>query len=176
MFNLPKVDDLKRALAQYGIRAGDLAREAKVDKSIVSKILNRKYNPSYEMMARLFGALNKMIEKGAEPVSDAMIRSIVTSDADESISSVIAKMRKGGFSQIPVISGGKFVGMVTERSLLLRKEGAARAGDVLGGDYMVVGPETPLDRVRQALATAQAVAVVRDGRLVGLLTKADVIK
>ena len=117
-----------------------------------------------------------MIEKGVKPVSDAMVRSIVLSDIDESISGVIAKMRKGGFSQIPVTSRGKFVGMVTERSLLLRREGAARAGDVLGTDYMVVGAETPLDRVRQALTTVQAVVVVQDGRLVGLLTKADVIK
>ena len=84
-------------------------------------------------------------------------------------------MKKGGFSQIPVISRGKFMGMVTERSILLRREGAVRAGDVLGADYTVAGPDVPLARAKQALATVQAVVLVEDGRLVGLLTKADVI-
>lgn len=169
------MDELVRALGRYGIRASDLARKADIDKSVVSKILNHRYNPSYKTMVKLFETLDKMVEERAEPVSEVMVRNVVTADIDESIANVIAKMKKGGFSQIPVISRGKFMGMVTERSILLRREGAVRAGDVLGADYTVAGPDVPLARAKQALATVQAVVLVEDGRLVGLLTKADVI-
>ena len=175
IYSLPAIDELAQTLRRYGIRASDLGRKAGVDKTIVSKILNHKYNPSYEMMVRLFGVLDQLIKEDSKRVSDVMVREVVTSDMEDSLPSVISKMRKGGFSQIPVLAKGRFVGMVTERSLMLRGEGASRVGDVLGSDFAVVEPDTPLENARQTLLTCQALVVVQKGTVVGILTKTDFI-
>src|SRR5437870_1463333 len=162
-------------MRRYGIKASELGKKARVGKSVISKIVHRKYNPSYETMQLLYNALDQLITSNSRRVSDLMARKVVTADINAPIPQVMEKMKENGFSQIPVVSGGKFAGMVTERSLMLRSENARKASDVLGSGYAVIEPDDPLEKARQALLNCQAVVVLSNGSLVGILTKTDVI-
>ncbi len=176
MPNLPEVDELERVMDRYGIKASELAKKTGIGKSAISRIVNHKYNPSYETMRLLYSALDQLITSNSRRVSDLMARKVVIADINELLPHVIGKMKKNGFSQIPVLSGGKFAGMVTERSLMVRSDNAQKAADVLGSGYAVMEPDDPLEKARQALLNCQAVVVISNGSLVGILTKTDLIE
>lgn len=107
-------------------------------------------------------------------------RDLVTASSDETLRSVIGKMKSHGISQIPVVDGGEIRGMVTEVDVLrnlvsgeAHLEGAI--GGILDSDYATVSPDTRVELLQGVLADAK-VALVTDGlTLVGLISKIDVI-
>ena len=84
-----------------------------------------------------------------------------------------------GFQQdLPVVVGGRMVGLLTRRDLedgLTEFGPRGRVMRVMRRDYPVVSPEEPAERAIAALATgAVTVPVLYFGRLVGLLTPDNV--
>lgn len=107
-------------------------------------------------------------------------REVVTARSDETLRSVIGKMKSHGISQIPVVDGAEIRGIVTEVDVLrnlvsgeAHLEGAI--GGILNSDYATVSPDTRVELLQGVLADAK-VALVTDGlSLVGLISKIDVI-
>lgn len=107
-------------------------------------------------------------------------RELVTASSDETLRSVVGKMKSHGISQIPVVDGSEIRGIVTEVDVLrnlvsgeAHLEGAI--GGILDSDYATVSPDTRVELLQGVLADAK-VALVTDGlSLVGLISKIDVI-
>jgi cystathionine beta-synthase len=85
-------------------------------------------------------------------------------------------------SQIPVIDGKDCVGGLSEGSLMARALGEAKllegpVSDVMQGPFPVIDPSTPLDRLTRLLSRETPAALVRrDGTLVGIVTRHDVLR
>ncbi|MBI3704647.1 MAG: CBS domain-containing protein [Rhizobiales bacterium] len=72
---------------------------------------------------RLAGILSErdivraITEKGAEalalPVGQVMTRDVITASEDESIADIMERMTSKKFRHLPVVSGGKLIGMVS---------------------------------------------------------------
>src|SRR6266571_7440536 len=86
---------------------------------------------------------------------------------------------------LPVVeNGGRVIGMVTDRDIVVRA--AATGGDlstrtvadVASGNVEIVRPDQDLDEALQlmALRRVRRLPVVEEGRLVGILAQADVAK
>lgn len=184
LVSLPGLDELRRRTDEYHVKSSDLAREAGLSKSVVSKILNMKYDPSYSKVQKLWTALEKL--RGESPdTAEGRIpkdQELRTAKEDEEIESMLRKMGEK-FDQLPVIRGGRLVGMVTRRSIRKatekawksgrKRESALRAKDAISSDYVALDPYEPVEKARQLLDHCQAVIVVRDGKPVGILTEAD---
>lgn len=176
--SLPGPDELRKKIDEYHVKASDLAREAGLSKSVVSKMLHRSdYNPPYAKVKKLWQALDKLRGENPESVGDMLERKkgkgrLVTATEDESIEDVVEDMGDV-FSQVPVVRGGKLVGMVTEKSIFGKQGNALQARDVLSGDYAALDPDEPVDKARDLLRHCQAVIVVRNGEPIGILTKPD---
>jgi cystathionine beta-synthase len=85
-------------------------------------------------------------------------------------------------SQIPVIDGKDCVGGLSEGPLMARALGEAKllegpVSDVMQSPFPVVDPSTPLDRLTRLLSRETPAALVRrDGTLVGIVTRHDVLR
>jgi cystathionine beta-synthase len=107
-------------------------------------------------------------------------RPLVTSTADAALSEVIARMKLLGISQIPVLDGARLLGIVAEVDLLraLVSGGAtleSRVADLAESDYMTVTQNTKIELLQAGLGDAK-IAIVEEGdRLVGVVTKIDLI-
>jgi acetoin utilization protein AcuB len=117
---------------------------------------------------------------GRDPVVvDWMTHSPVTASPDERLSSIKEKFDDGNFRSIPVVAGGKLVGMVTERDLRLfaGKLADTEASDVMMAAPPSVTPDTPLHKAAQLLREhkLESLPVVEDTRLVGIITTTDVL-
>jgi cystathionine beta-synthase len=87
-----------------------------------------------------------------------------------------------GISQIPVIDGKDCVGGLSEGPLMARALGEAKlldgpVSEVMQSPFPVVDPTTPLERLTRLLSRETPAALVRrDGTLVGIVTRHDVLR
>ena len=93
-------------------------------------------------------------------------------------------MRETGFSQLPVFNGSQVVGSLTEKMLVesLISSAEARADfettveEIMDEAFPTVGEETPVSMVSALLQYEPAVLVAKRGLVLGIITKADLLK
>ncbi|MEV3983942.1 CBS domain-containing protein [Nonomuraea sp. NPDC049758] len=124
------------------------------------------------------------VMNGSPTAGQVMSRVLVAVKAEESPLMAWELMRRAGVHHLPVLDGGRLLGILTREYLAASWSGGPQeqAGrevrDLLGGARTPrVGPDTPLSRVAAAMldADVDAVPVLSDDGLVGLITARDVL-
>jgi predicted transcriptional regulator len=93
-------------------------------------------------------------------------------------------MRETGFSQLPVFDGEKLVGSLTEKVILQKLVSAQNPDEVskqwieriMDDAFPTVNEDTPLSMISNLLGYEPAVLVTKKGHVVGIITKADLLK
>ena len=122
-------------------------------------------------------------------VRDAMTREVATLGPQASAAEALALCRERGIRHLPVVDGGRLVGLVSDRDLrdVSPPRGSADAENTLGwvrlADIMTRGIETasPLDTIEHAAHRMHAgrigcLPVVADGELAGIVTSSDMMR
>jgi CBS domain-containing protein len=119
---------------------------------------------------------------------DKIIRDVMTSDPQSvapsaTVAEAARLMRDNDIGSLPVVEGGKVVGVVTDRDIAVRAvaEGKdpqnTKVGDVRSTDIVTVDPQQDLAEALRLMARHQVrrlPVVEEDGRLVGIVAQADV--
>ena len=92
----------------------------------------------------------------------------------------LAKMDEAGITQLPVLEDGKPVGSLRENHLLTkvvrnRDLLEAKVSDVMEGNFPTLDVDASSDEVTRRLRTNAAVLVEEYGRIVGIITRHDVL-
>jgi cystathionine beta-synthase len=163
-----------------------VARDAKTDDIIVTilpdaggRYLSKFYNDAW-MSDNGFFPYETIPGRISELVNGEHLRPI-TIGAEKPIREAISLMKKYDISQLPVRDDGNIVGMVYEIDLL--RALAARTGglddpvrDVAERQISRVSPEEPISHLAEIFTEkGEAVLVIRDNTLLGVLTKIDLI-
>jgi cystathionine beta-synthase len=126
---------------------------------------------------------------GGQPVLAATVKDVlgkrrgevIVAKRTDKVDAVVKKMRERDISQMPVVDdSGRAIGMIHEYDLLnFLIEGKHRLSEVVDPLVQplqgVVGPDTPVARLRD-IFNDDNVAVVKEGeRVTGILTKIDLI-
>lgn len=122
-------------------------------------------------------------------VRDAMTREVATLGPQASAAEALALCRERGIRHLPVVDGGRIVGLVSDRDLrdVSPPRGSADAENTLGWvrlvDIMSRDLETahPLDTIEHAAHRIHAerigcLPVVADGELAGIVTSSDMMR
>jgi cystathionine beta-synthase len=93
---------------------------------------------------------------------------------------VIDQMKQLSISQLPVVDGGKMCGIVAEVDLLRALVAGGKTLDspiaeVVEDDYATVTPNTKIELLQGVLADAKVAIVEDDDKVVGIVTKIDLI-
>jgi CBS domain-containing protein len=114
-------------------------------------------------------------------VADVMTPGVESTSSTETLRDAARAMREGDFGSMPVVDDGQLTGILTDRDIVVRAvaEGldpAARVGDVASRDPVTVAPGEDLDDAMDLMARhrIRRLPVVEDGRLVGVVSQADV--
>lgn len=107
-------------------------------------------------------------------------QTLVTARSDDTLRTVIGRMKSAGISQLPVVDGEQLRGIVTEVDVLrnlVSGEGHLDGpiANILDSDYATVTPDTRVDLLQRVLAEAKVALVTEGPRLLGLVSKIDVI-
>lgn len=114
-------------------------------------------------------------------VGDVMTPSPHTINEERTLADAHEQMRTFNIRHLPVLVGGKLVGLLSERDLALVetfrdvKPEAVKVSEAMAPDPYVVGRDTPLAEVARGMAEHKmGSAVVRDGdKVVGIFTTVD---
>ena len=115
-------------------------------------------------------------------VKDAMTSDVKTATLAQSLTDAAVLMKQEDVGSVPVVDGGRLVGVLTDRDIVVRgiADGsdphAVKIGDVASRDVVTVRPDDDLDLALRLMAQHQVRRrpVVEDGRLVGVVATADV--
>jgi predicted transcriptional regulator len=178
------VRQIRRSRLQADLTQADLAKAAGTSQSLIAKLERGRLNPSYEVVRKLLETLDRLATDHEPSAGDLMNAQPIFAEPSEALGKALDRMKKHGYSQLPVVDRGQPVGSVSESAILgLIERGseldALRRQPVrlsMGSGFPTVEPETRKRTVVELLKDHDAVLVVREGKLVGLVTKTDILR
>ncbi|MCL7385666.1 MAG: CBS domain-containing protein [Thaumarchaeota archaeon] len=180
--NLWDLESIAKLRKMLGLTQRELARMSGLSQSLISKIERGRVNPSYEAVRRILQTLEMIrAEKDAKLLAkDICTKDVICVEVSDPLSKAINLMRKHGISQLPVLKNGRPVGSISE-STIVRKLEKVRSTEIPVNEIMdevfpIIPEEVSLNTVRQLLQEYPAVLLQRDGRITGIVTKADLFK
>ena len=169
-------DSLKRLRTEAGLTQKGLAELVGVSQAHIAKIERGKVDPRLSTVNKVLRVLS---EWKKQKCGDIMTRGVIFVKAKDKILDVSEKMVRYAISQVPVMDGGKVVGTVTEESIM-RRLGAdvvnQTAGKVMTSALPLVDENAGIETVRKLLKTRQGALVARGRKIVGIITRSDLLK
>jgi len=174
---------LKKIRVQLGITQSELAKAAGVSQSLIAKLESGLVDPSFSTMKSISEALRSHIRMEGKKASDVMSSPVVSVQSAVSISESINLMRKSNISQIPVYSGNKLVGSITENQIVALLSGmedprgilAKPISTVMQQTFPIVSTDTPIEALFSLFKFVPAVLVATGDKVEGIVTKIDML-
>ncbi len=169
----------------------ELSLKTGIPEDVLNKIEDGMVEPSYSDAKKIFDVIEGSEEKKREApenpakAKDIMQTELVTVKPTDTMAKAIEVMKKKGIAQIPVMKGNEDIGCVSEKvvydilfrgyddmSELLEEE----VGDVMNRPLPKIDENEPIEKVKDVLEKVNAVLVTRKGRVVGIITRADIAR
>ncbi len=112
-------------------------------------------------------------------VAEVMTRDPVAIEPDATFATAVDAVDAYAIRHLPVVSGGRVVGVVSQRDLLAVRDPSTLVCDFMSTPALTVHPDTPARDAAQLLLTRKlgcAPVVTGDGELVGIVTEADFVR
>lgn len=173
------IQDIKTIRRQLGITQAELAYRAKVSQSLIAKIESGLIDPTFNNAKKIFDALSELQGKKAVLAGDIMQKKIISVMPKTNINEAIKKMKKYEISQLPVVDKGKCLGLVSESILLdeiIKGSQEKKIKEIMKDSPPIVPLKSNIDIISNLLKFFPMVLISDNGKLKGLITKADVIR
>jgi len=117
-------------------------------------------------------------------IRDLMTSSPATAEPSSTVADVAQVMAQEDVGPVPIVEGGRLVGLVTDRDLVIRVIAEGRdpnsttIGEIASADLVTVQPDSDLNEALQLMAQNQVrrLPVVEGDQLVGIVAQADVAR
>ncbi len=184
---LPSIPEIRKMRKNLGISQKELAGLTGVSQSYIARLEKGEINPTYEKIRKIYEVLNQSGMKANKivlTVDRIMSTTIASVSASDTVMHALSLMRDKGFSQLPVMHDGVVVGTITEtdvNELLIQgsplevlRNMVVR--NIMGPVLPQVDRSSPVPMIYPMLKFSSAVLVSENGRIKGIVTKADVLK
>jgi predicted transcriptional regulator len=185
---LPSVKEIAKMRKSLGISQKEIAKVCSVSQSYIARLEKGDINPTYENIRKIYNFLQNRTKRTDNMDIEAkkiMTTKIITCNITDSIIVALDTMKNFGISQLPVVNSEKIVmGTVTEgdiNDLLIKgvtPESLKRLsiGRVMSPSLPQLPPNTPISAIYPILRFSNAVLIMDQLSLKGIITKADILK
>jgi len=181
---LPELSEIKNQRKKLGLTQTELAKQTGVSQSLVAKIEAGAIVPSYSNAKRVFDFFETIKKKHEAKAAEFMTHKVLSVKPDSSVRSAIKAMEKHSVSQLPVLEEGKNLGTVSEKIVLEQINNSEQGENILEKEVSAVMDEampqitenTPFDVVSSIMSHSSGVLVTKQGKVIGIITKADLLK
>ena len=162
-----------------------LAEKAGVSQSLIARIERKTVDPRLSTLKKILDVLT--LAKVDRTVKDVMHRPVIVIQSSDTVRKAIEILKKNDISQIPVLEKGRVAGSIQESTLMNKIYRSRNPETVLNAHvynimdpvetaFLFVNPSTRLNDVLITLSSGiPAVLVLEKGKLVGIITKIDVL-
>jgi predicted transcriptional regulator len=180
----PTLEDIAKKRRQLCLKQAELAKLAGVSQSLIAKLESGKIDSSYTKVKTIFDVLDRLEAKTKIQEEKVVPNEIISIQKDEPLSRVVRLMKDHGYSQIPVFNGKQSVGSISEKTILhqilsgkdLAQISKLPTEDIMEEAFPQVSEDAPLSLISSLLQTYSAVLVAKKGSVVGIITKADLLR
>lgn len=173
---LPTPEDLRERRHELDLTQSELAEQASVSQPLIARIEGGDVDPRLSTLRRIVGALDEA-EGSIRRAVDTMHSPVIAVAPDDSVGEAINRMSDEGYSQLPVVRDGYPVGLISNSDIRRIDDGASPGSlpvaDVMRESITTVTPDAALDEIDTHLNHHDAVIVIEDGGMVGIITEAD---
>jgi predicted transcriptional regulator len=183
LFQLPRSEDIKKLRKEASLTQVELAKRAKVSQSLIARIESGTVDPRVSTLRRILEVITDSYT-GKSPkvsVSQVMCSPVISVEATDSVRTAIELMEKDGVSQLPVMKGDAIVGTISEATVVRHLSSGenvfnSRVNEIMDESLAVVPPSTGVDEAYELMSRGYpAILVVDKGKIVGIVTKIDLI-
>jgi predicted transcriptional regulator len=180
----PSLEDIAKKRRMLGLKQAELARLAGVSQSLVAKLESGRIDSSYTKVKTIFDVLDRLETKIKIQEEKVVPNKVISIQKNEPISNVVKLMKEHGYSQIPVFDKKQSVGSISEKTILrqilagkdLAQISALPAEEIMEEAFPQINEDAPLSLISNLLQTYSAVLVSKKGNIVGIITKADLLR
>jgi len=171
------LSEIKKIRKNLGLTQTELAKQSNVSQSLIAKIESNRIDPTFTKTKKIFETLNDMEKKDEVKAEELMNKKLVSVIPDEDIKDCISKMKKFEISQMPVIEDHKAIGLISESTLLesLMENKGKKVNDIMVDAPPTVAKTASIQVISNLLHHYPMVLVSESGKLVGLITKSDLL-
>ena len=181
---LPAIDEVAKKRRIMGLTQQKLARLAGVSQSLIAKLESQKIDPSYTKVKAIFDALERLQTETEVRADEVLHSKVIGIQKSVPVSKAVQTMAEYGYSQLPVFDGEHAVGSISEKTIIgkvsagkdLSQVSKLSVGDVMEEAFPQVGEDAPLTLISSLLQVYSAVLISTKGKVVGIVTKADLLK
>ena len=180
----PPVEDIGKRRRQLGLKQSELAKAAGVSQSLIAKLEAGATDSSYTKVRAIFEVLERLEFKTKVQAEKLIHTGVVGVQHTQPVSEVVKIMKEHGYSQIPVFDGKQPVGSISEqtisREILAGKDLAEISKlpteSIMEEAFPQIGEDAPLPLITSLLQNYSAVLVSKKGVVIGIITKADLLR
>ncbi len=176
VFDIAKIGEIRK---QLGFTQKQFANKAGLSQSMIAKIEAGRIDPSYSSVLKIEAFVSSLAKEKEIDAKDIMVRKIISVDKGRKAHEVVELMSRFGISQVPVLDGDNVIGIITEGSIL--NKGFGDIETLFASDMMIEPPpilseNAKISVVSYLLKSYPIVLIKKDGKLVGLITKTDLLR
>jgi predicted transcriptional regulator len=170
-------DDIQQLRLRKGMTQSELASKVGVSQSAIARIERGTLDPKLSLVKKIVDVLTS---DSRTVCSDIMSIEPTTVDARDVVSSAVAIMQEKNFSQLPVMRGTNLVGILTEWDIIQNLQHNLHEISVQSimspSGAITVDDGTSVDVIIPLFEKYQAVLILNQGRLQGIITRSDLLK
>lgn len=167
---------LKRLRIEAGLTQKRLAELVGISQAHIAKIEQGKVDPRLSTINKIFQVLT---EGEKRKCRDIMTKGVLFAKPNDSILKVSEVMVRHAISQMPVMNGSRVVGTVTEESIIRNLSSniaAEKVKNIMDLPLPTVSEETSINAIRPLLEKRQGVLVTKGKKVIGIITRSDMLK
>lgn len=182
----PPMSDIRKTRKALDITQSQLAARSGVSQSTIAKIERESIAASYTTVAKLFETLEEMGNDDRRNLTAKEVSSkdVVSIQSTVTVHDASELMKSTGYSQLPVLKDEIPVGSISERrifEMIMKGMTVSELSNtpvykVMNDSYPVVPENLSINTVTKMMSDCDAVLVHKNGKIVGMITKADLLK
>jgi len=166
---------LKKMREQAGLTQEQLAKTVGITQAHIAKIESEKVNPTLSTINKIMSVLetNKKIK-----CKDLLTKSLISLKSDDTVNYAAKLMREKDISQIPIIENERCVGSLSDKTIvrnLSSISSSTKVKEFMDDPFPVISCNDDVNIVKTLLEYHQAVLVSENGKIIGILTKSDLL-
>jgi predicted transcriptional regulator len=168
------IKDLREKL---GMSQQKLADQVGVTQAHIAKIESEKVDARLSTINKIVSILES--NQNNEKCKNFMTKNIVSISSNEEVFKAIHLMKKHNISQIPVIDSNVSKGSIRELTIIKNLEkniGERKVKEIMEESFPVIDSNDTTETARSLLDFHQAILFTEKGKIVGMMSKTNLLK